>query len=165
MMKIEKLIDAKGDTSAPDATITTNLLGPIRLTAALLPHLLKQKKASIINVTSGLAFVPFVTAPSYSATKAALHSYSVAMRYQLKDTPVEVLEIAPPYVQTELGGERQKSDPRAMPLADYITETMGLLKSNPKNGEIVSARAMALRNAERDGKYDELLTMLAGMVE
>ncbi|HEX3356680.1 MAG TPA: SDR family NAD(P)-dependent oxidoreductase [Tepidisphaeraceae bacterium] len=165
MMKIEKVLGLKGDLSIAESTITTNLLGPIRLTAALLPHLLKQKKATIINVTSGLAFVPFVTAPSYSATKAGLHAYTVSLRYQLKDTPVEVLEIAPPYVQTELGGSQQASDPRAMPLPDYIAETMSLLKSNPKNGEIVSARAMALRTAERDGKYDELLTMLAGMVE
>jgi uncharacterized oxidoreductase len=95
--------------------ITTNLLGPIRLITALLPHLRKQPRATIINVTSGLAFVPLPHAPTYSATKAALHSYTESLRIQFKNTPLELLEIIPPYVQTELGGPAQAIDPRAMP--------------------------------------------------
>src|SRR5471030_752434 len=116
--------------------ITTNLLGPIRLTAALLPHLRKQSRATIINVTSGLAFVPLPIAPTYSATKAALHSYTESLRVQFKGTPVEFLEIIPPYVQTELGGSAQAADPRAMPLKDYIAETMAILKSQDRKSVV-----------------------------
>lgn len=165
IMKPELFLKAPTDTSIAEATITTNLLGPIRLTAALLPHLLKQKKSTIINTTSGLAFVPFPIAPTYSATKAALHSYSIVMRHQLKDTPVEVLELAPPYVQTELGGDRQKNDPHAMPLDEYVNEVMSILQSPPKSGEILVERVKPLRNAERDGKFDEIFAMLGTMGE
>jgi uncharacterized oxidoreductase len=79
-----------------EAIVTTNLLGPIRLTAALLPHLLKQSRAAIMTVSSGLAFVPLSMTPTYCATKAAIHSYTQSLRYQLKDTSVQVLELIPP---------------------------------------------------------------------
>ena len=79
-----------------EAIITTNLLGPMCLTAALVPHLLRQPCAAIINVSSGLAFVPFPVTPTYSATKAALHSYTLSMRYRLKGSTIKVLELAPP---------------------------------------------------------------------
>ena len=116
-----------------EAMITTNVLGPIRLTAALLPHLQKQSRATIINVApSGWRFfVPLPIAPTYSATKAALHSYTESLRFQFKETPVEFLEIIPPYVQTELGGSAQAVDPRKpMPLKfKFIAETMQILKT------------------------------------
>ena len=111
---ISRMEDLKAKWEGPtkaEAMITTNLLGPIRLTAALLPRLRKQPRATIINVTSGLAFVPFPLAPTYSATKAALHSYTESLRFQFKETPLEFLEIIPPYVQTELGGPAQAADP------------------------------------------------------
>jgi len=88
----------------------------MRLTTALMPHLLKQRSAGILIVSSGLAFVPSAFVPTYSATKAALHSYAQSLRFQLKDTRLRVIEIAPPYVQTELGGKSQVTDPNAMPL-------------------------------------------------
>jgi uncharacterized oxidoreductase len=127
----------KGDTADSEAMITTNLLGPIRLTAVLLPQLLKQKNAAILTVSSGLAFIPLAITPTYCATKAAIHSYSQSLRYQLKDTSVQVIEIVPPYVQTELMGAQQASDPNAMPLKDFIEETMSLLKSSPDAKEIL----------------------------
>jgi uncharacterized oxidoreductase len=109
------------------STVTTNLLGPVRMTSALIEHLKRQPAAAVINVSSGLAFVPLAMTAVYSATKAALHSYSMSMRFKLKGTSVKVLELAPPYVQTELLRSEQASDPRAMPLDAFIDETMKLL--------------------------------------
>ena len=159
----ENLKAPPGDLSDAEAIITTNLLGPIRLTAALLPHLQKQPRATILNVTSGLAFVPFPQGPTYSATKAALHSYTVSLRVQLRGTPVEVVEIIPPYVQTELGGPRQASDPRAMPLKDFIAETMQILENQPDAVENCVEKARFLRFAEATGTFDKALETLAQM--
>lgn len=100
IMKMERIVDA--DASTAEAIIAINLLGPIRLTAALLPVLRRQTRSAVINVSSGLAHVPMAATPTYSATKSALHAYSDAMRHQLKDTTTQVIEIAPPYVQTYL---------------------------------------------------------------
>jgi len=132
-------------------TIATNLLGPIRLTAALLPHLQAQAQATILTVSSGLAFVPKASTPTYSATKAAIHSWTQSLRYQLRNTAIDVLEIAPPYVQTYLQGERQANDPNAMPLADYLAETMELLSGEPENGEVLVQRVHRQRFAEQTG--------------
>jgi uncharacterized oxidoreductase len=151
------------DPAKAEAMIITNVLGPIRLTSALLPHLLKQARAAIMNVSSGLAFVPLPSGPTYSATKAALHSYTESLRFQLKDTPVQVVEIIPPYVQTELGGPSQAVDPRAMPLKDFIAETMQLLKSHPEMTENIVEGAKPLRFAEANGSYDKTFAMLGQM--
>ena len=134
-----------------EATVATNLLGPIRLTAALLPHLLAQPHAAVLTVSSGLAFVPKASTPTYSATKAAIHSYSQSLRHQLRHTGVEVIELAPPYVQTTLQGEKQANDPNAMPLADYISQTMQLLAAGPENGEVLVQRVHRQRFAEQSG--------------
>ena len=104
MMQPENLLEEPFDLSTADKTITTNLLGPVRLTAALLPSLRTQPRATIMNVSSGLAFVPLAMTPTYCATKAAIHSYTQSLRYQLRNTSVQVLELIPPYVQTELLG-------------------------------------------------------------
>lgn len=143
-----------GALADAEATIATNLLGPIRLTAALLPKLLSQKKATIITVSSGLAFLPLAATPTYCATKAAIHAYTQSLRFQLRDTPIQVLELIPPYVQTELQGPRQATDPRAMPLNDFIAETMGILEKSPGALEICVERVNRLRFAERSGNYD-----------
>ena len=91
----------EGKTADAEAIVATNLLGPIRLNAALLPQLLAQPKATVMTVSSGLAFLPLAMTPTYCATKAAIHSYTQSLRYQLKSTHVEVLELIPPYVQTD----------------------------------------------------------------
>ena len=135
-----------------EATIATNLLGPIRLTAALLPHLLQQRTASIVTVTSGLAFVPLAGFPTYCATKAALHSWTESLRYQLQGSSVEVLELPPPYVQTELTGAQQAADSRAMPLAEFVAESMRLLTSSPTPPELLVERVKPLRFAAK-GDY------------
>jgi uncharacterized oxidoreductase len=144
------------DLTDAEAIITTNLLGPIRLTAALLPHLEKQPHAAILTVSSGLAFIPMAMTPTYNATKAAIHSYTQALRYQLKSTNIQVIELIPPYVQTELMGSAQASDPRAMPLADYLSETIEILKTQPEVTEVLVERVKPLRLAEQNGpeKYN-----------
>ena len=131
------------------------------VTAALLPHLLKQERAAILTVSSGLAFVPLATTPTYSATKAAIHSWSMALREQLKATPVEVVEIAPPYVQTELLGPQQAVDPAAMPLAEFTAEVMTLLESAPASGEIIVERCKPLRFAAENGQVGAIFAQLA----
>ena len=155
MMVIENLIQ-DDDTAAAEQTIITNLLGPIRLTRALLPHLLSQPSATITNVTSGLAFVPSAFAPSYSATKAAMHSYTLSLRRQLRDTNIAVTELIPPYVQTTLLGEQQANDPRAMPLDAYIEETMRNYDQDPTAPENRVELVNVQRFAERDGQFDEV---------
>ncbi|WP_213879014.1 SDR family oxidoreductase [Pseudomonas sp. dw_358] len=137
-----------------EATVNTNLLGPMRLDGWLLPHFLEQPHAAIITVSSGLAFLPLALTPSYCATKAAVHSYSQSLRYQLKGTGVKVHELAPPYVQTELMGERQAHDPHAMPLKDFIDEVMGILQHSPDADEILVERVKPLRFAEANGGYE-----------
>lgn len=152
---------AAGDfLGAAEDTIATNLLGPIRLTVALLPHLLEQKRAAILTVSSGLAFVPLATTPTYSATKAAIHSWSMALREQLKATSVEVIEIAPPYVQTELLGPQQAVDPMAMPLAEFTAEVMSLLESASASGEIIVERCKPLRFAAENGQVAAIFAQL-----
>ncbi len=150
------------DLADVEAMYSTNVFGPMRLTAALLPHLRKQPRAAILNVTSGLAFVPFPALPTYSATKAALHAYTVALRVNLKGTPVEIIEIIPPYVQTHFGGPSQAVDPRAMPLKDFISETMQTL-GEPGVTESCVERVKALRFAEATGSYDQMLEVLSQM--
>lgn len=152
IMRLENLHDASAALIDAEDQVATNLLGPIRLTAALLPHLLRQSDATIMTVTSGLAFVPLALFPTYCATKAALHSYTESLRYQLRETKIEVIELAPPYVQTELSGVHQASDPNAMPLKDYIAETMHLLSTTPTPAEILVERVKPLRFAAQ-GDY------------
>ena len=143
-----------------EATVVTNLLGPIRLTAHLLPHLLTRPRATVINVTSGLAFVPLAATPTYSATKAALHSYTQSLRHRLAGTSVEVVELAPPYVQTMLLGEFQATDPNAMPLAAFVAEVMAILAQEPTPAEVIVERCRALRHAAENGAY---ATVFAGL--
>ena len=155
IMRPENLLEQAEELKDAEAIITTNLLGPIRLTAALLPQLKKQPAATIMTVSSGLAYLPMALTPTYCATKAAIHSYSMTLRYQLRGTKVDVLELVPPYVQTELMGSRQANDPRAMPLKDYIAETMKILKEQPEAKEILVQRVLPLRFAEKNGDVYE----------
>jgi uncharacterized oxidoreductase len=152
IMKSESLKD--GTLEDAELTLATNLLGPMRLNAALLPFLMAQPRATIMTVSSGLAFVPLAMTPTYSATKAAIHSYTQSLRYQLRDTSVQVIELIPPYVQTHLQGERQASDPHAMPLMDYINESMGILEHSPDATEILVERVKRQRFAQATGNYE-----------
>ncbi len=143
-----------GAVTDAEAMVTTNLLGPMRLNGVLLPLLQKQPRAAIMTVSSGLAFIPLAMTPTYCATKAAIHSYTQSLRYQLRNTAVQVLELIPPYVQTELMGSRQATDPNAMPLKEFITEVMSILRNSPDATEICVERVKPLRFAEASGGYD-----------
>ncbi len=158
IMKAENLKAQQPDLADAEAIVTTNLLGPIRLTAALLPLLQKQPYSAVMNVSSGLAFVPLSPTPTYCATKAAIHSYTQSLRYQLLGTSTEVLELVPPYVATDL--MRGTSDPRAMPLGEYIAEVMEILKTQPKVQEVCVERVKGLYLAASSGKYDAVFNGL-----
>ena len=149
------------DLSAAEAMVATNILGTLRVVSALLPDLKKRPDASIIVTTSNLAFVPKAIYPTYCATKAFLHSWLQSLRQQLRNIPVEVLELAPPYVRTELTGEQQASDPRGMSVDAYVAEVMGLLDAGDHlGGEILVERARDARVAEREGRYDALFAAM-----
>jgi len=152
---------AKRDLSDAEATVVTNLLGPIRLIDALIDHLTTQPDSAIINVTSGLAFVPFPKAPAYSATKAALHSYTQALRAQLAGK-VGVIELAPPAVQTDLT-PGQATREGYQPLDEFADEVIALFKSDPDASEILVERVKPLRFAEREGQSDVWLERLASV--
>ncbi|CAM5731323.1 SDR family NAD(P)-dependent oxidoreductase [Bacillus circulans] len=96
--------DAKNDWSYFNKEITINMEAAIQMSMLFAPYFSEKENAAIINVTSGLAFTPMVIAPIYSATKAAMHSFTVSLRHQLSDTSIEVIEVAPPAVNTDLGG-------------------------------------------------------------
>lgn len=120
------------------STVATNLLGPIRLTSALIDHLKSKEEAVIINTTSILGFVPLAATAVYSATKAALHTYTLSQRYMLKDTSVKVIEIVPPWVQSN------NDEPRAMPLSSFIDATLRLLGTD--TDEVLVEEAKVFRN-------------------
>lgn len=157
IMRSEPL-DRSRDLADAEATITTNLLGPIRLINALVDHLVAQPNAAIVNVSSGLAFVPLISAPTYDATKAAIHSYTVSLRAALGDR-VEVIELVPPAVQTGLTPGQETRD-GYMPLDDFINEVMALFAREPTPPEILVERVGFLRNAEREGRFDQTLATL-----
>lgn len=146
--------------SVAERTVTTNLLGPIRLLAAFTEALATLPHAAIITVSSGLAFVPLPLTPTYNATKAAIHSLSRGVRVQLADTSIQVIELIPPAVRTTLMG--QQDSERAMPLEAYLDETMALLEALPDADEIVVDNVKFLRDAETNGSYDHVLALLAG---
>lgn len=147
------------DLAIAEATVATNILGPMRLTAALLPHLRAQPVARLVNVTSGLAFVPLAHAPAYSASKAAMHAWTQSLRYQLRDTSVEVIELAPPGVQTGIT-PGQETREGYMPLKDFIAETMESFGIEDTPAEVCVQRAKLLRGAEAGGNFDQVFKML-----
>jgi uncharacterized oxidoreductase len=146
------------DLHDAEQTIVTNLLAPIRLTDALIDHLVGQPDAAVVNVSSGLAFVPMSATPTYNATKAAIHSYTVSLRQQLKGK-VEIVELVPSGVQTELT-PGQSTREGYSPLDNFIDEAMALFRQEPTPREILVERVGFLRWAERDGRFDRTVEML-----
>jgi uncharacterized oxidoreductase len=155
----------KIDDALMVATITTNLMGPIRMTSALIEHLKGKSDAVIAYTTSVLGFVPLAATAVYSSTKAALHSFILSQRFLLRDTTVRVLEIAPPWVRTDLlnSGETEE----AMPLEQFIQETMALLRTDAD--EILVDAANPLRANAGPNEHDlvnafnaQMMAILAG---
>ena len=120
--------------------VATNFLGPIRLTSALVDQL-KSRRGVILYNTSVLAFVPLAMTAVYSATKAALHSYALSQRFLLRNSGVRVLEVAPPWVRTELMNSQEAE--QAMPLDQFISETLDVLGTDAD--EILVEAAKPLR--------------------
>ncbi|WP_329343758.1 SDR family NAD(P)-dependent oxidoreductase [Streptomyces sp. NBC_00663] len=161
IMLRENLLDPAELPIAEDH-VATNLLGTIRMTYAFLPLLVGKDDAVVMNVTSSTGFVPYQSTPTYSATKAALHSFSESLRIQLAgaDAGVQVIEVVPPGVRTTLLGQ-QDSD-QSMPLDDFLAETLDLLREKPNAKELVVERARFIRDAQANGSYDEVLAMFSG---
>ncbi|AUT74690.1 SDR family oxidoreductase [Paraburkholderia hospita] len=131
------------------ATVDTNLLGPIRMTSALIEHLKTRDDAVVANVTSVLGFVPLAIAAVYSATKAALHSYTLSQRYLLRDSKVSFIEIAPPWVRTELLNSTEEE--RAMPLDTFIEGAIEQLGTD--TNEILVGPAVSMRANPGPGEH------------
>lgn len=159
--RTEDMASPGWDASDAEAIVNTNILGVLRVTAAFLPILKEQPQATIMATSSALAFLPRADFPAYCASKAFLHSWLVSLRHQLRKLPIEVLELSPPYVQTELTGSAQAADPRAMPLGDYMSEVMAMLEEgrHPR-GELLLDRDLARRFAERDGTYESIFAAM-----
>ena len=159
IMEPEDLLDP-ASIDVAERTVEVNLLGPIRLVHAFLPALLAQPKATIMTVSSGLAFVPLAATPTYNATKAAIHSFTESLRVQLTKTSVDVVELVPPATQTTLMG--QQDSPTAMPLEAFLDEVVELIKTQPDADEILVERVKWQRNAEAEGRYQDVLGVLSG---
>jgi uncharacterized oxidoreductase len=161
--RMEELTGEAANFATSREIVQTNILGTMQITGALLPVLQRQSSATIITTSSGLAFVPRNNFPTYCATKAFLHSWVQSLRVQLRATAIEILELIPPYVQTELAGAEQARDPHAMPLDAYIAEVMDRLGDRDcPGGEILVERVRQLRWAERTGDYDKVYATMNG---
>ncbi len=159
IMKIEDWHRPDDFLASAEAVITTNVLGPIRLIAAFVEHLQQQPTATIVTVSSGLAFAPLRVTPSYNASKAAIHMLSESLRLQLSDTSVQVMELEPPSVATDLlPGQRDSAF--AMPLDAFVAEVMEILESQPAATEIQVERVKFLRYGEARGDYEQVVSVL-----
>jgi uncharacterized oxidoreductase len=159
IMRIEDWRQPESFLASAESVITTNVLGPIRLIAAFIEHLRAQPDATIVTVSSGLAFAPLKATPSYNASKAAIHMLSESLRLQLAGTTVKVVELEPPSVRTSLLPGQENSQ-YAMPLDEFVTEVLALLQAQPDAREIQVERVKFLRYGEARGDYDQVVETL-----
>jgi uncharacterized oxidoreductase len=159
IMRAEDWTTPGGFVENAEQTVTTNLLGPIRLIGAFIEHLQTRPDATIMTVSSGLAFAPLKITPSYNATKAAIHMLSESIRLQLAGTSVSVVELEPPSVRTALMPGQESSD-FAMPLDDFVTEVVDLIEAQPDATEIQVENVKFLRYGEARGDYDQVVATL-----
>ena len=152
-------VTTAGFLDTAERTIDTNALGPVRLVAAFIEHLQTRSDATIITVSSGLAHTPLRITPSYNASKAFIHQFTESIRLQLAGTSVQVIELVPPAVRTELmpGGSHIEA---FLPLDDYVDETMSLLASQPDATEILVERVKPLRFSEVNGAYEQAIALV-----
>ena len=159
IMRAEDWTTPAAFLSTAEETVTTNILGPIRLIAAFIEHLQAQPSATIMTVSSGLAFAPLKVTPTYNASKAAIHMLSESLRLQLAGTTVAVQELEPPAVRTDLMPGHAENE-AALPLDAFIDEVMMLIETQPDATEIQVERVKFLRYGEARGDYDEVVAVL-----
>ena len=159
IMKIEDWHKPESFVAEAESTIATNIMGPIRLIGAFIEHLQTQPDATIITVSSGLAFAPLKLTPSYNASKAAIHMLSESIRLQLGDTTVKVIELIPPAVRTSLLPGLEVTD-TAMPLNEFVTEAVALLDTQPDAQAIEVENVKFLRYGEARGDYEQVVAAL-----
>lgn len=159
IMRVEDWHRPDSFLGSAEEVITTNVLGPIRLIAEFIEHLRTRLDATILTVSSGLAFTPLAATPSYNASKAAIHMLTESIRLQLADTGVRLQEISPPAVRTELLPGQQDSE-HAMPLDEFADEVMSLLENLPEAREIQVENVKFLRYGEARGDYDQVVATL-----
>ena len=159
IMKVEDWHDPETFLDSAESVVITNVLGPVRLIAAFVEHLQRQPQATIITVSSGLGFAPLKATPSYNASKAAIHMLTESLRLQLADSTVEVKELVPPAVATDLLPGQRESE-FAMPLDEFVDEVIHLLETDPDAKEIQVERVKFLRYGEARGDYDQVVATL-----
>jgi uncharacterized oxidoreductase len=159
VMRVEDWHRPESFLESAEGIVTTNVLGPIRLIAAFVEHFQTLPDATIMTVSSGLAFAPLKITPSYNASKAAIHMLSETLRLQLADTSVKVVELEPPAVQTDLLPGHAENE-QAMPLDEYVTEVMSIIETQPYAREIQVERVKFLRYGEARGDYDQVVAAL-----
>lgn len=157
IMQFENLSTGQFDIARAQQIVDINWWGTVRLANAVLPHLLTKPSATFVTVSSGLAFVPLALTPTYSATKAAIHSWSQSLRWQLRDTNVKIVEWAPPAVATDLmPGHAEAAD--SMPLAEFTSESMALFEAGEE--EVLVERVKFLSTAEARGDYAKVFRIV-----
>lgn len=142
--------------------VDTNIVAPVHLASFLAPHLQTKKEAAIVNISSGLAFSPLAFMPVYCATKAAIHSLTLSLRYQLRNTSVKVFEIAPPAVDTELGSDRREDKSQShggMPVSEFIAEAMNALRTDELEAPIGTAK---YSREKREAMFEEMNNRVKG---
>lgn len=159
IMRIEDWRKPEAFLASAESVVTINVLGPIRLIAAFIEHLQSQPDATIVTVSSGLAFAPLKVTPSYNASKAAIHMLSESIRLQLADTTVKVVELQPPAVRTSLLPGQEDSE-FAMPLDEFVAEVAALFEAQPDAHEIQVERVKFLRYGEARGNYAQVVARL-----
>jgi short-subunit dehydrogenase involved in D-alanine esterification of teichoic acids len=159
IMRVEDWHQPQSFLASAESVVTTNVLGPVRLIAAFIEHLQAQPDATIVTVSSGLAFAPLGVTPSYNASKAAIHMLSESIRLQLAGTSVKIVELQPPSVRTSLL-PGQEDNEMAMPLGEFVAEVAALLEAQPDATEIQVERVKFLRYGEARGDYDQVVAML-----
>ena len=131
--------------------VETNFIAPLHLASLFAQHLLNKENAAIINVTSGLAFAPIAFMPVYCATKAAMHSLTLSLRYQLKESGIKVFEIIPPSVDTELGHDRREDKTQShggMPVNEFIAGAMAAIRDDHFEAAIGPANNLRAKREE-----------------
>ncbi|MCV7252496.1 SDR family NAD(P)-dependent oxidoreductase [Mycolicibacterium fluoranthenivorans] len=159
VMSIEDWHHPETFLASAESTITTNVLGPIRLIAAFIEHLQNQPAATVMTVSSGLGFTPLRVTPSYNASKAAIHLLTETLRLQFAGSSVEFKELVPPAVKTDLVPGQRDSE-WAMPLEDFVREVVDILQNQPEATEIQVENVKFLRYAEVRGEYEHAIAVL-----